>query len=639
MKFQKIAKNNIKNSFGLYKDYFISLSLIIALFNTLQIFAKDNTITYALSDSGKVEFMSYVTSFLFTLFTAFFIIYFNHFFLKQRSEELGIYSMLGMSKHHITSILMIENIIVISFSLLFGIIISIFLYGVIKTALIVILRLKISFFSPLSISPFVITLGLVLFMSVVIFIDNYSTIKNLSILSISNLNQTGEKGTNYPKPLIAYSGIASLLIAYLLVINISKRSQSLWTKFGFTLLAIITLSLTILGTTLIIKSTLTYFIYHNINNHRQLYKPTNNVFLPESFFRLKTKSKLLIVLSLIVSAIIGLTTVSFMLINFQHASLMKTVPSAIEIDQKLSSKQVARAKKIAKKYGGKFKTVKVISMTSNKPIAIAKNVSTNSCKIISKKDYTQLLRQQANISQSNIDLSKTTAYYFTLYEIKSTRSNVKIAQNNIKLKETFLWPIFSRGVHANIAISDSIYKKLYHHNSTHTVYAINGPNLRNNKQLYKELKKLNVNFLSSYETNDYATKNNSITLLMVTFVAVLFFVFIGCILYFTILMENINVIEEFRLLNDIGYNKKQLRKIAIADNLLIFAPPVVIGLLNGLMAFAGFSFEFTNVDYIKFLGVFQLVGKPIIVTCLIFLIAYVVIFMFSYHKTKLLLNL
>ena len=69
MNYKVIAKNNIKNSFGLYRNYFISLSLILGLFNTLQIFAKDHVIADSLSSSAKVEFMSYVTSVLFTLFT------------------------------------------------------------------------------------------------------------------------------------------------------------------------------------------------------------------------------------------------------------------------------------------------------------------------------------------------------------------------------------------------------------------------------------------------------------------------------------------------------------------------------------------------------------------------------------------
>lgn len=639
MDFKVIAKNNIKNAFGLYKNYFISLFLVITLFGTLQIFAKDKVITNALSESSKVEFMSYVTSALFTLFTVFFIIYFNHFFLKQRSEELGIYSMLGMSKQQITLILMVENTIIIAFAFLSGIISSILLYSLIKMVLITTLKLNISILTPLAIPPFLITLVLAFLMLVVIFLDNHYIIKRLSILNISNLSQTSEKATTKSSPLTAYLGIGSLLVAYLLILNLAMRTQSLWSKIGFAPLAIITLILVILGTVLIIKSTFTHIIYHRVTDHQQLYKPTNNIFLPEALFKLKTKSNLLIILSLVISAIIALTTASFSLMNYQNASLMKTVPSAIEIDQKLTSEQVIKVRKIAKNYGGKFKAIKIVNAVSNRPIEISKTVSTKNVRAIDKQDYTELLEQQASGQYPNIDLSKTTAYLFTLYTIRNTRAPVKVGNYNIKLKEIQLWPTYAKGMNAYVVVNNQIYNQLSRHNSGQMIYTINGPKLRDNEQLYQKIKKLKVNFLSAYKTNKDVVTNNSAALLMVTFVAVLFFVFIGCILYFTILMENVGITEEFGFLSDIGYDKKQLRKIATANNLLIFAPPVIIGLLNGLMAFAGFCFEFLAIDVIKFLGTFKMIGEPIAVTCLLFFIAYGTIYLFSYHKTKALLRL
>lgn len=126
---------------------------------------------------------------------------------------------------------------------------------------------------------------------------------------------------------------------------------------------------------------------------------------------------------------------------------------------------------------------------------------------------------------------------------------------------------------------------------------------------------------------------------MTTFISALLFIFIGCILYFTTFIENIDIIEEFRFLDNIGYNKKQLRKIATADNLLLFLPPVIMGLLNGLIAFIGFGFEFLTDIILEFLGIFTLIGIPIIGTCLIFLSVYGIIYAFSYKKTKTLLKI
>lgn len=638
MNYKVIAKNNIKNSFGLYKNYFVSLSIVLALFNTLQIFAKDHVIADSLSGSAKVEFMSYVTSVLFTLFTIFFIIYFNRFFLKQRAEELGIYSMLGMSRKNIISILTAENTIIIGTSCLAGMVLSILLYSLIKAFLIATLKLDIPYLTQLTITPFIITLVLAVFMILIIFFDNQHLIKRLSLVNISNLNQASEKVIKI-KSWTAYLGILSLLVAYILVLNTAKQSQSLWSKIGFAPLALITLVLVILGTFLIIKSTLAYFINRKINNHHQLYRPTNNIFLPESLFKLKTKSNLLIVLSLVISAIIALTGSFFLLINYQTASLIKTVPSAIEIDQKLSPYQTSQVKQIARQYNGKYKAIEVASATSNRPIQLSKTTTTKKCKIISESNFMELLQQQNNKLRNNIKASRKTSYLCTLYPIRGSRGTVHINGQRINLKEANIWPIYAKGNYAYIAVNDKQFKEISSHSPNKTVYAINGSNLRENEELYKKIKKLKVDFLSAYKTNKDVVSYNSASLLMDAFIAVLFFVFVGCILYFTILMETLNVTDEFKLLDNIGYNKMQQKKIATANNLLIFLPPIIMGSLNGLVAFLGFRYMFLTNDVIKFLGTLQMVAEPIIITFLLLIVAYGVIYIFSYHKTKVLLEI
>ena len=638
MNYKIIAKNNIKNSFGLYRNYFISLSLILGLFNTLQIFAKDHVIADSLSSSAKVEFMSYVTSILFTLFTIFFIIYFNRFFLKQRAEELGIYSMLGMSKKNITSILMTENTIIIGIACFAGMLLSILFYSLIKVLLIVALKLDIPYLTQFTFSPFFITVVLSVFMLLVIFFDNHHLIKRLSIINISNLNQASEK-TVKTKSGVAYLGIFSLLIAYVLVLDLAKQQQSLWVKIGFVPMALITLVLVIIGTFLIIKSTLAYFINRKVNNHHQLYRPTNNIFLPESLFKLKTKSNLLVVLSLVISAVIALTATCFLLINYQKASLTKTVPSAIEIDQKLKPDQVTKVKQITKNYGGDFKTVKVIKATAKRPIVLSEKIATKKCRIINHSTFKGLLKQQNNEPQRNSKFSKKLAYLFTVYTIKNSRGTANINKQKVSLKETNIWPIYAKGDYAYIAVNDQQFEKISQHANSKTIYAINGANLRDNEELYSKIKALKIKFLSAYKTNKDALSYNSATFLMEAFISVLFFVFIGCILYFTILMETLGVTDEFKFLGNIGYNKKQLSKVATANNLLIFLPPIIMGGLNGLMAFIGFRFMFLANDVIKFLGAFRMVGEPIITTYLLLLIAYSIIYVFSYHKTKVLLEI
>jgi len=246
---------------------------------------------------------------------------------------------------------------------------------------------------------------------------------------------------------------------------------------------------------------------------------------------------------------------------------------------------------------------------------VNKKQSTKKCKVINKQDYQELFKLQGNKKVPNLVFTKGTGYIYAFYKPNKSWRKVNINSIKFNLKEMHMWPMNAGYGYAYIVLNNQDFKKISKHHSAKMVYTVNGPNLRDNKQLYQDIKHMNIRFLSAYKKNKDAVDNNSATFLMEAFISVLFFVFIGCILYFTTLMETIEVTDEFRFLDNIGYSRKQLKKIASASNLLLFVPPAVMGLLNGLIAFIGFRYSFLENDVVELIGSFQIVGKPIIETC------------------------
>lgn len=80
MNLWNVGIRNLKKNFKLYKNYFLSVLLMLTLFNTVELFASDKIVVDSLAGSSRMKSMSSVILTLFMLFTIFYIIYFNKFF-------------------------------------------------------------------------------------------------------------------------------------------------------------------------------------------------------------------------------------------------------------------------------------------------------------------------------------------------------------------------------------------------------------------------------------------------------------------------------------------------------------------------------------------------------------------------------
>jgi len=126
--FSKIAINNVKRSFRDYSIYFLTLTLAVCIFYSFNSIDSQNALleidtnpiymsTLSNLIAGTSVFVSFVLGGL--------ILYANHFLIKKRKKELGIYMTLGMSKGSISKILIFEALIIGLFSLIVGIILGI----------------------------------------------------------------------------------------------------------------------------------------------------------------------------------------------------------------------------------------------------------------------------------------------------------------------------------------------------------------------------------------------------------------------------------------------------------------------------------------------------------------------------------
>lgn len=273
--FFKLSLRNAKRSFKDYMIYFLTLTFgvcIFYMFNALEAQQAMLEIT-----ASQLEIMKMLTTVMgiVSLFVAFILgflmIYANHFLVRRRKKELGLYLTLGMERNQVNLLLIMESLAIALFSLLVGLILGTFLsQGLsIVTAQLFEVNLKnFTFVFSASAAIKTIIFFIVLFLVVMIFNTiTISKYKLIDLLHGDKKNETLKMPKFFITCIIFILSLVTLVVSYTLA-----KSNGLQT---FDTILFISIVLGCVGTYLFFFSLagiasrlcLKYkkFYYHNVN--------------------------------------------------------------------------------------------------------------------------------------------------------------------------------------------------------------------------------------------------------------------------------------------------------------------------------------------------------------------------------------
>ena len=115
-----ISLKNIRKNLSFYALYLFSAAFVITVFFAFLSFSMDDIIVEKISSDGRVESMCRTVSIFLMAFVIFYMTYSNRFFLRRRTEELGIYALLGYRRTSILALLCCENVFLCTGALLLG---------------------------------------------------------------------------------------------------------------------------------------------------------------------------------------------------------------------------------------------------------------------------------------------------------------------------------------------------------------------------------------------------------------------------------------------------------------------------------------------------------------------------------------
>ena len=651
-----ISLKNIRKNLSFYALYLFSAAFVITVFFSFLSFSMNDIIVEKISSDGRVESMCRTISIFLMAFVIFYMTYSNRFFLRRRSEELGIYALLGYRRNSILALLCCENIFLCAGALLLGLFFGSFLHRGIVLAVTALLDLNVDpsgipFFAP---RAAVYTAGFLLVIILLISVSNASVLLRTPLIGLVRSRKKAEKKMKFRR-LPAAAGLAMTGAGYLLSLDIIRGEDSIWITSGFYLTGMITLFLVVCGTVLFIFAFLPFLLDKDRQNADRFYTPDRIILIPGFIYRIRSGARTLIMLTLLSAAALTVSSVMALSLYYPVAALSRITPSEIEF-RVTEKDEISEARALVMRYSSdpgaapfletdiytvssgspeallppeyslgtaqeNFKSgetlrdpgFECISLSSHRALLLAQGRKKAAEQLPTLKDDECILIRYEPDRDSSSEAGRTYSLQLDSEEIPVTVKETSM-DNSVS---------FANSV-GTLIVSDDLFQKISGAAlPCRSILSINGNGVKDNERLYSALDQLldGSPYLQghSHRQRELLSVNSS-TFLLIGFLVVLFFIASGSILYFNNLTVVSDSKSDYRILWEMGYSRKRIRRIIRRQVLVFFAIPFLFGLVDCMFA----SLVYKNALMQNLLGNSPLLYLPVLLAVLLTGVIYLI---------------
>lgn len=583
MKFYDIAYKNIKGNMYRYIMYYLSNVFSVMLFFTFANFIFHPAVI-SLKAAGSMMLYSIsrglvACEYVIIVFSFFFVNYSNSTFIKSRGKEFGLLSMFGMTKGQIRKFVAYENVIVSSISIVSGIALG----GLFSKLFFMAVEAVID---NGSVIPFIIAPKAVLITGVSYFV----LFQAISLLSLRKINSktiiTQLKSARAPKPIPKFSkplailGVVMILAGYALA----------WISN----VTIVITMFPVLGLTV----TGTYFLFTQFSvaamrklqqNKNIFYKKTNMIAISQVIYKLKDNARVLFLISILGAVTLTAAGTLFALFNTSQKQILEMVPQHVSIIERgMNSHNVISQDKlmdILNKHSVKINadyTMKLVYGTWK----FADKDQGGKMLAMSASDYN--IRAKA-LNMKTLSLKGNDIAVIKLWRwLKDPRlisCNINGEIENSRIKDSFYGRPISTSVYDYVAVfSDDEFQSIVKATPPDELRVYYGYDIDGWKNANNAIEEIRSNIPEDYENSIYEgitsyasmMKTQAMVTLIGMFVALLFLIATGSIIYFKLFTEMQRDREEFISLMKMGLSKSEMRKIINSQMFVIFFLPFAV---------------------------------------------------------------
>lgn len=626
MLFLKLINSSFKRNLKVYVPYLISMIMLVAInyiFKAVEInrSLKDlpsATVTKALMQTGSTFMI---------LVTLAFMIYVNRFLWQQRQQEMGLYSMLGMTRHNLQVLTVIEKCYLLVISLFLGT-----LFGIIFDRLAFLGFAHLLQIDHLS-QPW-IEWGAVI--NTIVIIGGFFLI--LMVIDLIKLFQLNPNELWHPQQtkiarhgkfftFAGLLGVAVLAYAYYLTITVKPRISALTTFMTAVFLVVIGTYLIFIAGSIIVLKLLQ-------KNKGYYYRPRHFIAVSGMLQRMEQNGASLATICLLCSSVLVILFTSLTMYAGINDTVNSYAPRDLTIitSQKLTAQQESTINSVAKKHHAQLN--KPVTFTTSAPqygywennrfinqgnLENMTNQTTNTVITMSTATYNQ-------ITDKHVKLAANKALIYS--PAKEHRGALQIGTQKYQATPIYDFHYYFNPSHAIYSpifiITNMLPANTTTINFTGINYHLNGS------------KKAHLNFENDLQAQlhlpnqVYSSRTNlrsQLTSLYggIVFLGILISFALGItttvVIYFKQITEGYEDQYRFKTMQQVGLSEKETTKSIHSQVLMVFMLPVVGAIINLCFAIPAIrqiliQFNFYNVRLMIIIAV----SITFILLCLYFAI-------------------
>ncbi|WP_455538970.1 FtsX-like permease family protein [Terrisporobacter sp.] len=622
----KLSMMNLKQNLKNYGMYIFSMIFSILVFYNFITLACSEQFR-KLQDISIVSSISVMCAMVLFLFFIYFISYSSKFFIEQRKKEFGIYTFMGVENKKIALLFAGEGLLIGIIDLIGGIFGGILTNKLFLMALVKVSNLNTVMKFEISWTTIIITSLIFICILIGVFIKEYITLLKTDISKLINATHIYQSENSKNKTLQGLLGLMIILLAYAVIIYYKNFN------IPFPGAIIVTVVMVIVGTLLLFKGFFTFIIAKLINDKQFLYKGTNILSYNNIIFRIRDNNKVLAQIAILITCCLTAITVSIATRSIFTDSKSDNYPYSIMYEGKLNNKVVEKALNQSKE--------QVDFKLQTKMIPLKMNSNSNQMGQIPYIDEADLM-EYSQVKKITKYKSLDNENKFLNTNLKDNQAillipkamingfnfkvNVNLGNENIKIIDAYSMNLFGRMrddkgiIIVNNNAYDTLRKQLKEKEII--ISCITLKNFDNSVQISKYIKdnsSINVYSVDNFDDSSYSFVNAIYFIGM--FLALVFIVSVGSIMYFKCISDASKDKPRFDTLRKIGTSQEYISKSIYKQIGIFFVFPAIVAIIHSIVA----SYAVTNL--------FNQDGRiSMLIITILFIIIYTIYYLITARK-------
>ncbi|WP_046226606.1 FtsX-like permease family protein [Paenibacillus dauci] len=631
----RLASRNLLNNFRSYFLYFASMVFSVLIYFMFVSLKYDTTIQQQVSGSLKIGSAFNGASIVLIIFVAIFIWYSNSFFTRKRKKEVGMYSLLGVSKKQIGWMLFYENFMMGVLALAVGIIMGAFL-----SKFFVMLLMKVMGYEAIGhfvlSAPAVINTGIVFLILILLTsLHGYRLIYRFRLIELFQADQRGELA---PRASLLLALLSLIMIGTGYGLSLQNYMESvIWRQLGFVMTPMLILVLVISGTYLLFNTLTVYLLGLMRSRKSYFWRGIHLVSISQLLYRIRGNAMILTVITVLSATTLTAGGMAYSLYYQNEKSILLSDPNSLMFlsggdaaDTKIE-RLIHESRGVDVRYHEKLSALEMTVDMSSIPSAItgSKQVFT----VIPVSSYNQLADWQGNKEKLNLRGEEAVVLdagysqqFSPAYQGASLHLHAGKVTRNIHVIQLCPYNVLNSGIAGTvIVLPDEAFTILAAQTTPvpMQIYGLDGGR-QEARQLADTLKQhLSESSHLSSQAEDYSAGMQvfGVLIFMSGFLGLVFLAATGSILYFKQLTEAHAEVDRYAVLLKIGVKRSEIRKSVYQQMLFIFGLPLIGGMAHCVVALTGI-FRLMSAN----------IAVPVTICMVVYGILYLVYYLFTGHQ-------